>query len=169
MNNSGFSLLEILIYITCSAFLGLLICQLVVFFYSKSDYLLHATDGDIRLLMAVDKLDMEIRSADINAIYLNSANNCLIFKFEGQDVGYSVEKGNLIKAWGEFDYTGLKWNKRSKNIILQKVDNIAFKIIKNNENILAIDYQIILGCSVKNNKNKLDKWSLNRFIKIFSN
>ncbi len=127
MNKPGFSAIEFLVYLTISAVLMVVIFR----FYNgaqtsfarlkESAFLFNALQN------ACDIVTTDIMAANSNKSQWHRDDNICVFQTAKQSIGWQLQKNQLYRIVGNFDFAHKKWRQRRRSLIAKQVASFFVK------------------------------------------
>lgn len=166
----GFTLIESLIYITCTTLLCLITASFLSNIYQYSTKNSQLVDRYFELMRAHDFMITYLKSAPINkSLWKKVETNNFVFQSNNIDYGFYIDsKKRLIKKTGAYDYKRQEWVSSGYSIIIDSVElefipEIEFK----SGNFLGVNIKLKDIKINKNNKDNNTNLIISRFIKFY--
>lgn len=157
----AFSLIESLIYLFCTVLIITFFLFFLQKFYVNCNNQIKKMHDYLEVLICADKLSRDFTDLDSNYnFWQDSSVSQLAYKTQKNKYIWCLKDNNLIKYSSNFDEQLNQFKKPGYSLLLQKVENFKFNIIKDKKGkILGLNYNI---CR-KTNKNS---FSLDNFIAL---
>ncbi len=143
----GFSLIEVMMYMTLLSFVSLMVMQHVM--KSMAHLTRVRTRGNtINTLNQVASLivrDIQAASALRDSWKKILPDSC-IFHNDGYDCGWLLSKGNLYRIKGLYDAQTDCWKKKKKQRVLLDVDTVEFTVTSDEKRVHSV--KVILSAKI---------------------
>jgi type II secretory pathway component PulJ len=142
--STGFTMLELVVYVSLFSVLSLLIFN--VLNQAQINVFLHAKHNEktIRDVLVCDLLRRDLMCADAQCSYWDEDN--FVFKKQGVSIGWVCEKTGVFRLCGDYDFKNKTWQKNKKRLVKSRVNwkMDAYKLALH----LHDDKQLVRGVSV---------------------
>lgn len=122
MNKRGFSLIELLVYLSSSLLLYAATLQLMHLFQATLQQKTRGVDISLDIAIALEALNTDIASlAYIPAQWKETALSNLIFNNGHVDIGWIVDTQRLIRITGDYCQATKKWKRKAVTVFLRHI------------------------------------------------
>lgn len=121
----GMTLLEILIYLSCWALLITLAGYAALKVHESIRISSTITDRWLQLALAMHQLKRDIKTYTKNPLRRTDKNYLICGHHEG-DIGWTVDKGRLIRITGKYHPGSCMWSKRAISVVLEAAEELLF-------------------------------------------
>jgi type II secretory pathway component PulJ len=147
MLNQGSLLVELLIYVTLFAILGVMGFA----WFSRSQRQLLATaqstNGLMSLYSATDLLVRDLRaSPQDQRLWLAQEAETIIWRTAQADIGWYKQNKSLYRVEGSYNQRLGKWNKKKRSIAIQNLESIDFQINQEHGQIQKVEVTLAVNC-----------------------
>jgi hypothetical protein len=154
-NNSGFSLIMFLFYLTLNSMIICCLCSIIVTCVLPSIRVSSLYHKELGLHLALDVFVREIRSSKIVEWKLVTADT-FIFNNGENDIGWRCYKNKFERIVGTYIHN--HWQKRRINVIAQGVSKVMFSYDFIHEKIIGIE-------CILTNKDQTEK-TINSYVAV---
>ena len=124
----GTTLFEVVVYIACCLVICSLAGHLSLTLRKTAQERIQIADTWVSLSLALNRLVDDLKRAPCNPLYWKKRMKTeIIFSLNGNDYGWLLNKGRLIRITGMYNTDLEKWSKRATSVILNSVEMLSFR------------------------------------------
>lgn len=129
---AGFLLLEFLVYMALTASILLCSAYWVTGIYARTLTVLRQGSKHTAVYAATDLLIRDLRQAPADSRYWKKVSeNQYVWTQDAVDVGWSINKGTLIRTQGAYNAAADTWHDAHKSIIASNIESLHIAVSAN--------------------------------------
>ncbi len=144
VSTAGFTLLECLIYIAVTALLVMLVTH---FFMTTCIEIITHNQLMNNLTWAYSAQELLTRDLETvpykDGLWKKACCSEIIFTRDAVDIGWSLKNRQLRRTQGQYDVRTARWTQSTTNLVIDKVVNLTFKLIKIKNITRALSYTLV--------------------------
>ena len=141
-NKNGFLLINFLIYFTLTLFVSSLVGVWSLRIYQSITAASKKMHEHTQWHLAFDVLSRDVMAMSATQNLLKMDDTCLIWQQGDEAIGWSIEKGMLLRFQGVYDAINHSWKKKTQSLIAQNIQEGTFFVRKKKSIIQTIHVQL---------------------------
>lgn len=135
----GFTIIESLIYISCSMIIISLFAILTMRLSQQVRYHINRAHNFLEIILGFDRLISDLQQSSCNQEkWKRKEKHEIVFNYKNKDCAWLIEKNRLIRCQGYLNKTQSRWNKKVKSVVIEQAEQILFKLIKAKSEIIGV-------------------------------
>lgn len=161
----GYSLISMLVYLAMLLCISSVMFHYSIYMQTTCKKIYQETQRTILLSTLLDRIVHDIKHAPASIALWKICNTmAVVWTFHNHDIGWSIERGLLVRSEGQYNQEKSKWTKRTKSSVALPMYNVMLTVHYNATKTMVHALEVALADEENRRVKKITVPLINRVL-----